>query len=311
MPRLESMPMKQLFGMTVDKENENVIYNDETHTYLSKKDGSKYVSVTTLIHAYTHPFQSDFWSAYKACEWFLAEEFKPLKKILLSTKKWKDSYLDDYGIDKKLFEQKRQEILDSYDKSAKEASARGTKIHAQMENLFYDKDANHIKKYAGGGVFDCKKGYYKLDQERAIYPEFLISYEFDEWLKICGQLDVLILDGNDITILDYKTNKKIDKESFFDQTTKKRQMMLYPLDNLPDCNFWTYSMQLSTYAYLLQQINPKFNIKKLALIHFDHDGNETEYEVDYLKDDVARMLLHYRKQNKIKSQLELDKPIVF
>jgi hypothetical protein len=52
--------MKQLFGMTVDKENENVIYNDETHTYLSKKDGSKYVSVTTLIHAYTHPFQSDF-----------------------------------------------------------------------------------------------------------------------------------------------------------------------------------------------------------------------------------------------------------
>ena len=60
MPRLDSMPMKQLFGMTVDKENENVIYNDETHTYLSKKDGSKYVSVTTLIHAYTHPFQSDF-----------------------------------------------------------------------------------------------------------------------------------------------------------------------------------------------------------------------------------------------------------
>lgn len=106
-----------------------------------------------------------------------------------------------------------------------------------MENLFYDKDANHIKKYAGGGVFDCKKGYYKLDQERAIYPEFFISYEFDTWLKIAGQLDCLILDGNDITILDFKTNKKIEKESFFDQNTKKRQMMLYPLDNLPDCNF--------------------------------------------------------------------------
>ena len=106
-------------------------------------------------------------------------------------------------------------------------------------------------------------------------------------------------------------NKKIDTESFFDQTTKKRQMMLYPLDNLPDCNYYRYSMQLSTYAYMLQQINPKFNIKKLAIVHFDHDGNETEYEVDYLKDDVARMLLHYRKQNKIKSQLELDKPIIF
>ena len=49
---------------------------------------------------------------------------------------------------------------------------------------------------------------------------------------------------------------------------------------------------------MLQQINPKFNIKKLAIVHFDHDGNETE-DIDY-----ARRMLHYRKQNKIK-QLEL------
>ena len=70
-------------------------------------------------------------------------------------------------------------------------------------------------------------------------------------------------------------------------------------------------MQLSTYAYLLQKINPKYKIKKLALIHFDHDGNEIEYEVEYLKEDVARMLLHYRKQNKVNLQLSKDKPIVF
>ena len=303
--------MKQLFGVTVDKENDDVIYNDETHTYLSKKDGSKYVSVTTLIHAYTHPFQDVFWASYKACEWFLAEDFKPLKKILLTTKNWKDSYLDDYGIDKDKFIIKRDEILESYKVAAKEATDRGTKIHAQMENLFYAQDPSHCKKYAGGGTFDCKKGHYKLDLERAIYPEFFISYEFDKWLKIAGQLDCLIIDGNDVIIIDFKTNKKIDKESFFDQSTKKRQMMLYPLENLQDSNYWTYTLQLSTYAYLLQKINPKYNIKKLALIHFDHDGNETEYECPYLKEDVARMLLHYRKQNKIKSQLELDKPIVF
>ena len=39
--------------------------------------------------------------------------------------------------------------------------------------------------------------------------------------------------------------------------------------------------------------------------------DETEYEVDYLKEDVARMLLYYRKQNKVKLQLEKDKAIVF
>ena len=62
---------------------------------------------------------------------------------------------------------------------------------------------------------------------------------------------------------------------------------------------------------MLQKINPKYKIKKLALIHFDHAGNETEYEVDYLKEDVARMLLHYRKQNKVTSELAKDKPIEF
>ena len=156
---------------------------------------------------------------------------------MLSTKKWKDSYLSEYVIDKKEFEIKRQEILDSYKKTADEACARGTKIHADMENLFYANDSTHIKKYAGGGKFDIKKGDYRLNVERAIYPEFLISYEFDEYLKVSGQLDCLILDGNDVTIIDFKTNKKIDKESYYDRNTKKRQMMKYPLDNLQDVNF--------------------------------------------------------------------------
>ena len=311
MPKLENVPMKSMFGLQVDKENDDVIYNDEKHCYLSKKDGSKYISVTTLIHSFSQPYDSIFWASYKACEWFLGEDFSTLKKSLLATKKWNDSYLEEYNIDKNKFETKRQEILDSYKKAADDSCARGTKIHADMENLFYSKDEKHIKKYAGGGQFNVKKGDYRLDVERAIYPEFLISYEFDEYLKISGQLDCLILDGNDVTIIDFKTNKKIDKESYFDRNTKKRQMMKYPLDNLQDTNFWHYTMQLSTYAYLLQKINPKYKIKKLALIHFDHEGNETEYEVDYLKEDVARMLLYYRKQNKVKLQLEKDKPIVF
>ena len=311
MPKLENMPMKSMFGLQVDKEDDNVIYNDENHCYLSKKDGSKYISVTTLIHSYTQPFDAAFWSAYKACEWLLGPDFTALKKVLLSNKKWKDAYLDEYDIQFADFENKRMEILDSYRKSAEESCERGTKIHAQMENLFYANDDKHIKKYAGGGKFDVKKGDYRLNVDRAIYPEFLISYEFDEYLKVSGQLDCLVIDGNDITIIDFKTNKKIDKESYFDKNTKKRQMMKFPLDNLQDTNFWHYSLQLSTYAYLLQKINPKYKIKKLALIHFDHAGNEVEYEVDYLKEDVARMLLHYRKQNKVNIQLSKDKPIIF
>ena len=72
--------------------------------------------------------------------------------------------------------------------------------------------------------------------------------------------------------------------------------MKYPLNNLDDSNFWHYSLQLSTYAWMIQKIDPRFNIKQLSLIHYDHDGGCTTYECDYLKKDVERMLAYYKKQ---------------
>lgn len=63
--------------------------------------------------------------------------------------------------------------------------------------------------------------------------------------------------------------------------------------------------------YMIEKMNPKFKCKKLSLIHIDRDFNETEYECPYLKDEVIKMLLHYRKINKSKMELDKDKPIIF
>ena len=84
-------------------------------------------------------------------------------------------------------------------------------------------------------------------------------------------------------IVTHNTNKKIDQKSGFNTSTKKNATMLYPLTNLMDCNYMHYTMQLSTYAYMLQQLNPEFVVKQLILVHYDHDGNETTYNLDYLK----------------------------
>ena len=46
-------------------------------------------------------------------------------------------------------------------------------------------------------------------------------------------------------------------------------------------------------------------------IHIDHNNHISEHECDYLKSDVERMLKHYKRDVKIKSELDLDKPIVF
>lgn len=205
MPKLKGSEIKYVNGnVSVDKENAEVIYSDKNHIYLGKKDNQQYTSVTQLIHNYTQPFNGAFWSAYKACEALLSpEDFYSLKQILLKTKIWKNEYLETYDIDEKLFKEKRSEILQSYEDKKNVACERGTSIHEVQENLFYNQDAK-IKKYVGGGKFDIKKGYYKLDLDRAVYPEFLISYDFDDYLKVAGQIDLIVKDGNEITIIDWK-----------------------------------------------------------------------------------------------------------
>lgn len=96
-------------------------------------------------------------------------------------------------------------------------------------------------------------------------------------------------------IVTHNTNKKIDQKSGFNTTTKSNTKMKYPLNNLMDCNFYHYTLQLSTYAWMLQKINPNFVIKDLILNHYDHNGNNTLYHCEYLKHDVEKMLYHYKK----------------
>lgn len=288
--------------MKIDKKNGKVCYNDEAHLYWNENDESKYISVTTLIHQFTQPFDKEFWSAYKALEKLVPKESWAMeKKSLLTTKRFDTSILDLYDIPNKEFNKVQEEILSEWDKANKDSCERGTKIHAELENQYYKKPKNiSLQKFGLGGKFECKKDYTNLDIENGVYPEYLIYME-DDILKVAGQIDLLIKNGNDIYIVDYKTNKKIDQKSGFDTTTKKNATMLYPLNNLMDCNYMHYTMQLSTYAYMLQKLNPEFVIKQLIMVHYDHDGKETIYNLDYLKEEVSR-LFAFHKKNIVKEQ---------
>jgi hypothetical protein len=288
--------------MKIDKKNGKVCYNDEAHLYWNENDESKYISVTTLIHQFTQPFDKEFWSAYKALEKLVPKESWAMeKKSLLATKRFDTSILDLYDIPNKEFNKVQEEILSEWDKANKDSCERGTKIHAELENQYYKKPKNiSLQKFGLGGKFECRKDYTNLDIENGVYPEYLIYME-DGILKVAGQIDLLIKNGNDIYIVDYKTNKKIDQKSGFDTTTKKNATMLYPLNNLMDCNYMHYTMQLSTYAYMLQKLNPEFVIKQLIMVHYDHDGKETIYNLDYLKEEVSR-LFTFHKKNIVKEQ---------
>lgn len=305
--------------MTVDKQNKDVCYNDEEHTYWNK-DGT-FISVTTLIGKFCPKFDKDFWSAYKAIEKLLSkEEFAMVKGEMQKTHRVDvEGLMNIYGFTLNDFNREQQNILDEWQKTNKDSCERGTEIHAILEQQYTSKKTTDLKKYGLGGKFEVNtnksldsNGKDLLSVERGVFPEYLIYRVSEDGLfKLAGQIDLLIKDGNDIYIFDYKTNSKLDSKSFWNPSTKKNQMMQYPLNNIMDCNKMHYTLQLSTYAWMIQKLNPEFVIKKLMLIHYDHKGNVTEHDVDYLKEDVIRMCSFYKKQCVLQDLKESRKPIEF
>lgn len=300
--------------MKIDKQNGNVAFENSSHTYWNINDNERYVSVTTLIHRYTQEFDKDFWSSYKALEKLLPKDSWTIeKKSLLNSKKFNRELLDTYNISENDFNKVQQEILDSWEEENRKSCERGTKIHEEIEHSFYNNPHNiSLQKFGLGGKFECKKDYSELDLEYGVYPEYLIYRESDDGiLRIAGQVDLIVKSGNEITIIDHKTNKKIDQKSGFDSISKSTFKMKYPLNNLMDCNFYHYTLQLSTYAWMLQKINPNFVIKDLILNHYDHNGNNTLYHCEYLKKDVERMLYHYKKELILEKQRSKRKRIEY
>lgn len=308
MPKLQGVEYKELFGLSVDKENSELFFSDKEHLYVNKKDGSHYISVTTLIGEYENKFDEFFWSHYKALELFLdGDVWSNIKVKLQATKKWDPSLLEKYKVDETAFNAEVDKILKEWAENRDEACEHGSYVHSLMENSFYGNTQFDFEKYGypeASGMYECPRNYYELDLEDAVYPEFLMSWTSDDGkLKIAGQADLICKRGNDIWVLDWKTNKEIKKRSFYDKNRKDVQHMKYPLNNIMDCNYWHYTLQLSTYAWILQQIKPEFNIAGLSIIHIDRSGKQTEYPLEYRKDDVERMIKHYKKQLQIKEQL--------
>ena len=193
--------------MKIDKQNGNVCFNNDSHCYWNVNDNEKYISVTTLIHRFTQPFDKEFWSAYKALEKLIPKDSWIIeKKSLLNSKKFDKSILEVYNISEDEFNKVQQGILDDWDNENKKSCERGTKIHEEIENSFYKSPSDiSLQKFGIGGKFECKKDYPELDLEYGVYPEYLVYRESDDGiLRIAGQVDLIVKSGNEITIIDHK-----------------------------------------------------------------------------------------------------------
>ena len=251
-------------------------FYEEPHiyTYL-EDDGTETpvgISVTTLIEKYENPFDED-----------RVAELKAKKE----------------GISK-------QEILDKWHFDRDFACCKGTHTHAYNEYLWkqeelYEYDKDKVIEEFGKDVIEpvwdkLKKicdSFYKKFKDNLIpvgLEQVIGSRDYD----IAGTIDFLAyskkLDA--IIIIDYKTNREIKKSSF------NAIRMLSPLDDIPDCNYYHYSLQLAVYKNILEkETKLKVYPKKWLIWINENNDNFKLYECSNL-DDKAKEILELRKTKK-------------
>jgi len=169
-----------------------------------------------------------------------------------------------------------EKIIQKWDKIKEEACERGKTIHKHIELYLSD------GKYDSSPFFKNFMDLFQVDSEQnsVIYPEKLL---YTHTYKVAGTSDIVEDCGRYFNIYDIKTNKKFKYNSPFNEK------MLYPLDHLSVCEYNTYTLQLSLYAYMYSQMTGKHVGKLKVLYNYDKDF-WMGINMGYMKDSVEKIL---------------------
>lgn len=228
-----------------------VIFEPKTHTYRLKSTGEKLISGTTFINLFH-------------------EKFDPTGEI---TK--------NFAIKKGM---SVEEVKEMWKKENKKSTDYGTAVHNCLEDYINTGEITN-KEYSW--VIDEFKQFKFIGK---LIPEKIV---YNEELLICGTSDLFDVYNYDgmftrTSIYDFKTNKKLEKKSYFGNK------MLHCCSHLDDVNFNHYTLQLSLYAYLAELKG--VIIDKLTILYINPITKKMEaHPVVYQKQLIIEMIDYYQK----------------
>lgn len=219
-----------------------ITFDEPTHIYTVDGDSKSYKSVTTLIHAYCQPFDSD----------------AIIDKMMAGPRWFESKY---YGMTKEAIKQQ-------WSDNGREASGSGTKMHLHIEYWYNDVELEtpdtsvefqHFLKYQ--------------DKVGSQYIPWRTEWSvFHEESRISGQIDMVYANNRGkFTIADWKRAKEMKFDNRY-------QSMLPPVKHLPDTNYWHYACQLNIYRYILQT-KYGMEVDELFLVVL-HPNNESFVKID-------------------------------
>lgn len=301
----------------MSKYNDIYLYFDEAPHKYTDSNGNEYISVTTIIGEYVPKFDSKYWAHKKAKEQGVSE-----KEILRQWDRIKNEACDrgnvtHNGLENAIKEHSKFKQAIRY---LEQTEGRCITI-ADVPNLLpIPLDIDKFKESTENKYDEIYRVFdYYINKGYTIYSEIGV---FNPSLLISGTIDIFCYRPTDFVILDWKTNRgglqfesgyfKKDKKQVPNQLTNewvhKNDKMLPPLNHLPECNGSHYSMQLSIYAALAEDIlgipctglglchiGSPFILNEYGQpfrdkdgYHVDPNGEETVnwYRISYLKNEA-------------------------
>lgn len=176
-----------------------------------------------------------------------------------------------------------QEQKEAWMKIGKDSRDRGTAFHADAEEYI------KTKKIPDTVNKKLIKQFSKIKFKGLLFPEVRL---FNTNFSMAGTTDLIeVFSDNSISLVDFKTNqaKKMSRFSF-------GRKMLYPLHNIWDSVLDRYELQISSYAYMLEEAG--WWVKSMKILHVDIDKQIIkEIPMANRRNDVVRMLTHFQQNH--------------
>lgn len=198
------------------------------------------------------------------------EKFNPDTVISKFYEYWQSNENSEY------FGLSPEEIKEMWKQNGMEASKMGTMLHRDIELFYNEQDIENDSQEF--------KHFLDFQKDNEHLKPYRTEWEiFDEDYKLAGSIDCVFEHEGEFHIFDWKRVKEIKENN-------KYQEGKYPLNHLPDANYWHYSLQLNIYKYILES---KYGLKvgnlSLVVLHPEKDSYELVKAVD-LSEEVKLML---------------------
>lgn len=239
--------------------DKHVHFDEPTHIYTVNGETFGYISVTKFLHEFFPHFDPE----------------ATIKKMMKSPK-WPES---------KWFGMTAEEIKAAWDANGREASGAGTAMHLAIEQFL-----NGASQLIPAEILETAEWKYFQNFWKD-HGNDLVPYrtEWEVWseeYRLTGSIDMIFYRKSDdsYVIYDWKRSKQIKTTNEFGGKG------FYPLDHLPDCNYWHYTLQLNVYRWFLETYyGLKISDMYLIILHPDNK-NYRRMQLNRLDDEVGEMM---------------------